>query len=88
MCRYQRPGTDLTSVIFSAWTHDDDARTNVLKFLDHADILCRWRDPNFPLPDEEAFATIKAGIDAMPTGVKMMLNSGESSVVSKTSFMA
>ena len=36
----------------------------------------RWRDPNFPLADEDAFETIKAGVDAMPAGVKMMLNSG------------
>ena len=35
-----------------------------------------WRDPNVPLPDEEAFEAIKAGVDAMPAGVKMMLNSG------------
>lgn len=26
--------------------------------------------------DEEAFASIKAGIDALPPGVKMFLNSG------------
>ncbi|CDO72841.1 hypothetical protein BN946_scf185002.g26 [Trametes cinnabarina] len=37
----------------------------------------RWRDPNVPLPDEEAFEAIKAGVDAMPQGVKMFLNSGE-----------
>jgi len=30
-----------------------------------------------PTPDEEAFASIKAGIDALPPGVKMFLNSGE-----------
>ncbi|KAI0636841.1 aldo/keto reductase [Trametes polyzona] len=35
----------------------------------------RWRDP--PVPDEEAFEAIKAGIDSMPPGVKMLLNSGE-----------
>jgi pyridoxine 4-dehydrogenase len=29
-----------------------------------------------PVPDEEAFAAIKAGIDALPPGVKMFLNSG------------
>lgn len=32
-----------------------------------------------PLPDEEAFEAIKAGVDAMPPGVKMMLNAGEHS---------
>src|SRR6266851_8842277 len=30
-----------------------------------------------PVPDEEAFAAIKAGIDALPPGAKMFLNSGE-----------
>ena len=29
-----------------------------------------------PIPDEDAFAAIKAGIDALPPGVKMNLNSG------------
>lgn len=29
-----------------------------------------------PVPDEDAFAAIKAGIDALPPGVKMFLNSG------------
>jgi hypothetical protein len=29
-----------------------------------------------PVPDEEAFAAIKAGIDSLPPGVKMFLNSG------------
>ena len=30
-----------------------------------------------PIPDEIAFAAIKAGVDSMPPGVKMFLNSGE-----------
>ena len=29
-----------------------------------------------PVPDEDAFAAIKAGIDSLPPGVKMFLNSG------------
>jgi pyridoxine 4-dehydrogenase len=29
-----------------------------------------------PVPDEEAFAAIKAGVDTLPPGVKMFLNSG------------
>ena len=33
----------------------------------------RW--PN-PVPDEEAFAAIKAGVDALPPGTKQFLNSG------------
>jgi len=30
-----------------------------------------------PLPDEQAFAAIKAGVDSVPKGSKMMLNGGE-----------
>ncbi|KAM5530264.1 hypothetical protein V8D89_016074 [Ganoderma adspersum] len=30
-----------------------------------------------PVPDEQAFESIKSGIDALPEGVKMMLNSAE-----------
>jgi pyridoxine 4-dehydrogenase len=29
-----------------------------------------------PVPDKEAFAAIKGGIDALPPGAKMFLNSG------------
>jgi pyridoxine 4-dehydrogenase len=29
-----------------------------------------------PISDEQAFAAIKGGIDALPPGVKMFLNSG------------
>ena len=29
-----------------------------------------------PVPDEICFEAIKAGVDAMPPGVKMLLNSG------------
>ncbi|KAI0328559.1 aldo/keto reductase [Cubamyces sp. BRFM 1775] len=43
----------------------------------HGLMMMTWRDPNHPLPDEEAFEAIKAGVDAMPPGVKMFLNSGE-----------
>jgi len=33
-----------------------------------------WRNP--PIPDEEAFASLKAGMDSLPPGTKMFLNSG------------
>ena len=29
-----------------------------------------------PVPHEQAFEAIKAGIDSLPSGVKMFLNSG------------
>lgn len=38
--------------------------------------MMTWRPT--PIPDEEAFAAIKAGIDSLPPGVKMFLNSGGS----------
>jgi pyridoxine 4-dehydrogenase len=36
--------------------------------------LHRWRDP--PISDEDAFASLKAGMDSLPPGAKMFLNSG------------
>ena len=36
--------------------------------------LGRWKPT--PVPDEDCFASIKAGIDALPPGAKMFLNSG------------
>jgi pyridoxine 4-dehydrogenase len=30
-----------------------------------------------PVPDEQAFESIKAGIDALPTGAKAFLNGGQ-----------
>ena len=35
-----------------------------------------WRGSD-PVPDEQCFEAIKAGIDAVPPGAKMLLNSGE-----------
>ncbi|TBU50915.1 aldo/keto reductase [Dichomitus squalens] len=35
------------------------------------------QDPNVPTDEEAAFAAIKAGIDVLPPGVKMFLNSAE-----------
>jgi len=40
----------------------------------HGLMMMTWRPT--PVPDEEAFAAIKAGIDSLPPGVKMFLNSG------------
>jgi pyridoxine 4-dehydrogenase len=39
-------------------------------------MMMTWKPT--PVPDEEAFAAIRAGVDALPPGVKMFLNSGES----------
>ncbi|KAF8494654.1 aldo/keto reductase [Russula emetica] len=41
----------------------------------HGLMMMTWRPT--PIPDEDAFAAIKAGIDALPPGVKILLNSGE-----------
>ena len=32
---------------------------------------------NGNVPDEQAFESIKSGVDALPPGAKMILNSGE-----------
>jgi pyridoxine 4-dehydrogenase len=40
----------------------------------HSLMMMTWRPT--PIPDEEAFAAIKAGIDTLPPGMKMFLNSG------------
>jgi pyridoxine 4-dehydrogenase len=37
-------------------------------------MMMTWRPT--PVPDEEAFAAIKAGIDSLPPGVKIFINSG------------
>ncbi|EAU87803.1 aldo/keto reductase [Coprinopsis cinerea okayama7 len=41
----------------------------------HGLMMMTWT-PN-PVPDEQAFEAIKAGVDALPPGTKMILNSGE-----------
>jgi pyridoxine 4-dehydrogenase len=42
-------------------------------------LLVRWKPT--PVPDEDCFAAIKAGIDALPPGAKMFLNSGASILI-------
>ncbi|KAF8504312.1 aldo/keto reductase [Russula emetica] len=41
----------------------------------HGLMMMTWRNPQ--TPDEEAFASLKAGMDCLPSGTKMFLNSGE-----------
>jgi len=41
----------------------------------HGLMMMTWKPT--PVPDEEAFAAIKAGIDSLPPGAKMLLNSSE-----------
>jgi len=41
----------------------------------HGLMMMTWRNP--PASDEEAFASLKAGMDDLPPGSKMFLNSGE-----------
>ncbi|KAH9951869.1 aldo/keto reductase [Amylocystis lapponica] len=43
----------------------------------HGLMMMTWRSPDHPLPDEEAFDAIRAGVDQLPPGVKMLINSGE-----------
>ncbi|KAH9935963.1 aldo/keto reductase [Epithele typhae] len=44
--------------------------------IGHGLMMMTWRAEDRPLADEDAFEAIKAGVDAMPAGVKMLLNSG------------
>lgn len=59
----------------------------MLPFTAQAGLTYRWRDPNVPLPDEEAFEAIKAGVDALPAGTKMLINSGKSYLVDVPSLL-
>ncbi|KAI0288299.1 aldo/keto reductase [Russula brevipes] len=43
--------------------------------IGHGLMMMTWRDP--PISDEEAFASLKAGMDSLPPDSKMFLNSGE-----------
>jgi len=38
-------------------------------------MMMTWKPT--PVPDEQAFAAIKAGIDSLPPGAKMYFNSGQ-----------
>jgi hypothetical protein len=58
-----------------AWFDDDDVRTSLRRILSqHRCVLHSFRDP--VVSDEEAFASLKAGMDNLPPGTKMFLNSG------------
>ncbi len=58
-----------------AWLDDDDVRTSLRRILSrHRRVFTSWRDP--AVSDEEAFASLKAGMDSLPPGTKMFLNSG------------
>ena len=62
--------------IFLAWFDDDDVRLSLLRCVlsQYRRLSPSWRNP--PVPDEEAFASLKAGMDSLPPGTKMFLNSG------------
>ncbi|TFY80182.1 hypothetical protein EWM64_g3836 [Hericium alpestre] len=45
--------------------------------IGHGLMMMTWRTP--PASDDEAFEAIKVGIDSLPSGVKMFLNSGSPS---------
>ncbi|KAH9964607.1 aldo/keto reductase [Russula dissimulans] len=47
----------------------------VIAKVAHGLMMMTWKPT--PVPDEEAFAAIRAGIDALPPGAKMLLNSSE-----------
>ena len=69
------PITDPRSISILAWVNDDDVRTSPRRILSwHRYVFPSWRDP--AVSDEEAFASLKAGMDSLPPGAKMFLNSG------------
>lgn len=41
----------------------------------HGLMMMTWKPT--PVPDEDAFEAIKAGLDSLPSGAKMLINSGE-----------
>ncbi|KAH9975253.1 aldo/keto reductase [Lactifluus volemus] len=50
------------------------ASTVAVGKIGHGLMMMTWRDP--PISDEDAFAALKAGMDSLPPGTKMFLNSG------------
>lgn len=68
---------DNLTVSAIAWPHDDDASIKdcSLWLACLITVSCRWTPD--PVPDEQCFEAIKAGVDALPPGAKMFLNGGE-----------
>lgn len=58
----------------TAWLDVDDVRSVFSSSSICADVCCSWKKD--PVPDEQCFEAIKAGIDALPPGVKMFINGG------------
>ncbi|KAI0313922.1 aldo/keto reductase [Amylostereum chailletii] len=50
-------------------------KTVVVNKIAHGLMMMTWKPT--PVPEEQAFAAIKAGIDTLPPGTKMMLNAGQ-----------
>ena len=61
-----------------AWLDDDD----MCIFSAKSKEVCNWPSSDswkpIPVPKEEAFDSIKVGIDTLPEGVKMFINSSQS----------
>ncbi|KAI0314227.1 aldo/keto reductase [Amylostereum chailletii] len=51
------------------------AKASIVGKVGHGTMMMTWKPT--PTPDEEAFAAIKSGIDALPAGVKMLVASGQ-----------
>ena len=66
----------LTSIFSLAWTHDDDVRTtyDFHEFQLGSNKVASLRATT--IPDEEAFEALKTSLDSVPSGTKMLLNSG------------
>ena len=61
-----------------AWIDDDDVCSSLVAHRRLPLIQAwstRWKPT--PVPDEDAFEAIKAGLDSLPSGAKMLINSGQ-----------
>lgn len=70
----------LTDACLSAWAHDDDVRWACENIRSHFLTIFSRFNP-IQVPDDQCFESIKAGVDSLPKGTKMMLNSGWSLIV-------
>jgi hypothetical protein len=66
-------------ILFAAWLDADDVRSHPFAFRRHLPTeklqhTPRWRTT--PDSDEVYFESIKASLDSVPPGTKMILNSG------------
>ena len=67
--------TDLSRFLMTAWPHVHDVGSVRFSIGTSLTRILSWK-PN-PVPDEQCFEAIKAGINGLPPGAKMFLNGGK-----------